>query len=36
MVRDGGDLGVLANNRRRDQAAALHKTLQGFEPFDKA
>jgi transposase len=36
MVRGGGDLGVLAHNRRRDQAAALHKTLQGFEPLDEA
>jgi hypothetical protein len=26
MVRGGGDLGVLAHNRRRDPAAALHKT----------
>ena len=36
MVRGGGDLGVLTHNRRRDQAAALHKTLQGFEPLDEA
>jgi hypothetical protein len=36
MVRGGLDLRVLADNRRRDQAAALHKTLQGFEPLDEA
>ena len=36
MVRGGGNLVVLAHNRRRDQAAALHKTLQGFEPLDEA
>jgi hypothetical protein len=36
MVRGGGNLRALAHNRRRDQAAALHKTLQGFEPLDEA